>query len=60
MATSGNTDQQTDRLAVAVRLNRGGVAEIDAMAEAEERTRSQMIRILLREAVQARLARRQR
>lgn len=43
-----------DRVPVTVRLSVAGLAEIDRMAEAEERDRSSMIRILLKEAVAAR------
>lgn len=41
---------------VTVRLSVTGVAEIDRLAEAEERDRSALIRILLREAIAARQA----
>ena len=37
-----------------MRLSPAGLADIDALAEAEDRTRSDMIRVLLIEAVQAR------
>ena len=43
-----------ERIPVTVRLTTGGLAQIDHMAEAEERDRSSMIRILLKEAVTAR------
>jgi metal-responsive CopG/Arc/MetJ family transcriptional regulator len=49
-----------DRVPVTVRLSAAGLAEIDRMAEAEERDRSSMIRILLREAVTTRQQRKQR
>ena len=39
---------------IAIRLSRAGLVEIDRIAEAEERTRSQVIRMLLREALTAR------
>jgi metal-responsive CopG/Arc/MetJ family transcriptional regulator len=39
---------------VAIRLSPDGLAEVDRLAEAEHRTRSDMIRVLLIEAVQAR------
>lgn len=42
---------------ITVRLAVTGIAEIDRLAEAEERDRSAMIRILLREAIAARKAR---
>lgn len=41
---------------VTIRLAVAGVAEIDRLAEAEDRDRSSMIRILLREAIAARKA----
>lgn len=40
-----------ERIPVTVRLTVTGLAEIDRMAEAEERDRSSMIRLLLRRAV---------
>ena len=43
-----------DRVPVTVRLSMAGLTQIDHMAEAEERDRSAMIRILLREAIGAR------
>jgi predicted transcriptional regulator len=43
-----------NRVPVTVRLSPDGLAEIDKLATAEERDRSSMIRILLREAVAAR------
>lgn len=43
-----------DRVPVTARLSVAGLAEIDRMAQDEERDRSAMIRILLREAVAAR------
>jgi len=46
-----------NRVPVTVRLTPQGLAEIDRMADDEERDRSSMIRLLLREAVQARAAR---
>lgn len=46
------------RVLVNVRLSPDGLKAIDALAEAEDRTRSDMIRILLKEAVAARRARR--
>lgn len=39
---------------VAVRLSPSGVAEVDRLAESEHRTRSDMIRVLLLEAIEAR------
>jgi hypothetical protein len=39
---------------VAVRLSPAGIAEIDAIAEAENRSRSDMIRVLLIEAIELR------
>lgn len=42
------------RVQVVVRLSASGVAELDRIAEDEERTRSQVIRMLLREALEAR------
>ena len=50
-----DVDRQ-DRILISVRLAKTGVAEIDRLAEAEERDRSSMIRILLREAIAARKA----
>ena len=47
-------DHVTERQKVAVRLSPGGLGAIDEMAEAEHRTRSDMIRVLLVEAVAAR------
>jgi hypothetical protein len=43
-----------NRVPVTVRLTPQGLAEIDRMADDEERDRSSMIRLLLREAVAAR------
>lgn len=40
-----------DRIPVTVRLSIAGVAEIDRIAEEEERDRSSMVRILLKEAL---------
>jgi metal-responsive CopG/Arc/MetJ family transcriptional regulator len=54
VATSTDTRQRSSRVTVAVRLSEAGRDEIDAMANAEQRTRSQMVRILLGEAVAAR------
>jgi hypothetical protein len=42
------------RVQVAVRLSPGGLAAVDALAEEEDRTRSDMVRVLLVEAVTAR------
>lgn len=42
------------RVPVTVRLTVAGLAEIDRMATAEERDRSSMIRLLLKEAVASR------
>lgn len=42
------------RVKVAIRLSPDGLTEVDRLAEAEHRTRSDMIRVLLIEAVQAR------
>lgn len=39
---------------MAIRLSPDGLTEVDRLAEAEHRTRSDMIRVLLIEAVQAR------
>jgi metal-responsive CopG/Arc/MetJ family transcriptional regulator len=39
---------------VAIRLSADGLAEVDRLAEAEHRTRSDMIRVLLIEAIAAR------
>lgn len=44
----------TARIIVNTRLSEDGVAQIDALAEREDRTRSDMIRILLKEALIAR------
>jgi hypothetical protein len=43
-----------ERIPITVRLSKPGLAEIDQMAEDEERDRSSMIRLLLKEAVEAR------
>lgn len=43
-----------NRVPVTVRMAQAGVDEIDLMAQKEDRDRSSMIRILLREAVEAR------
>lgn len=43
-----------ERVPVTVRLAKLGLAEIDSMAEAEDRDRSSMIRVLLKEAIAAR------
>ena len=52
-----NAQESTpDRVPVTVRLARAGIAEIDAMARDEDRDRSSMVRILLREAIAARRA----
>jgi metal-responsive CopG/Arc/MetJ family transcriptional regulator len=42
------------RMIVTTRLAEDGVDQIDALAEQEDRTRSDMIRILLKEAIEAR------
>lgn len=42
------------RVQVVVRLSAVGVEQLDQIAEREERTRSQVIRMLLREALEAR------
>ena len=42
------------RNVVTVRLSDEGLAAVDALAQAEERDRSSMVRILLREALAAR------
>lgn len=47
-------DHVTERQKVAVRLSPAGLAEVDEFAKAEHRTRSDMIRVLLIEAVLAR------
>jgi len=44
----------TPREKVAVRLSAGGLEAIDRLAEREHRTRSDMIRVLLIEAIEAR------
>jgi len=44
----------TQREKVAVRLSPAGLQAIDTLAEAEHRTRSDMIRVLLIEAIAAR------
>ena len=49
----------TQREKVAVRLSSDGIAEVDRLAELEHRTRSDMIRVLLIEAIEARRRRRQ-
>lgn len=43
---------------VAVRLSEAGIQQVDALAEAEGVNRSEMIRLLLTEAVAARLRKR--
>lgn len=48
----------TTREKVAVRLSPAGIEEIDRLAQAEHRTRSDMIRVLLIEAIEARRRRR--
>lgn len=45
------------RTQIAIRLSEAGLEQIDKIAAAEERTRSQVIRILLREALEARARR---
>ena len=44
------------RLKVAVRLSPTGIAAVDELAAAEDRTRSDMVRILLVEAINNRKA----
>jgi hypothetical protein len=39
---------------VTIRLSASGIAAIDSLADTEQRTRSQMVRILLAEALKAR------
>ncbi len=43
-----------EKIPVCVRMKRSGIKVIEQMAEEEERDRSAMIRILLKEAVAAR------
>jgi hypothetical protein len=43
-----------ERIPITVRLSKAGLTEIDQMAEDDERDRSAMIRLLLKEAVEAR------
>jgi hypothetical protein len=47
-------NKKPPREKVAVRLSPAGLAEVDQYAEAEHRTRSDMIRVLLIEALEAR------
>lgn len=42
------------RVTTTVRLGKSGIAAIDQLADQEDRTRSQMVRILLAEALKAR------
>jgi len=42
------------RITINVRLSSSGIAAIDSLAGAEQRTRSQMVRILLAEALKQR------
>jgi len=50
---------ETERSAyLTVRVTKAGLAEIDRMAADEERDRSSMVRLLLREAVAARQVKR--
>jgi hypothetical protein len=42
------------RITVNVRLSASGIAAIDTLADTEQRSRSQMVRILLAEALKAR------
>lgn len=42
------------RVQVALRLHPESLAKLDKMAEAEDRTRSDMLRVLLKEAFEAR------
>lgn len=51
---SGNTPTKSGRRIVCVKLSWAGVAELDRMAAADGVDRSELIRILLAEAVQAR------
>lgn len=58
MARLSDVSKDSKRLPrekVAIRLTPSGLDQVDALAYAEERTRSDMIRILLREALLARL-----
>lgn len=50
----GSVTTRTPRLKVAVRLSPAGVAAVDELAAAEDRTRSDMVRVLLVEAINAR------
>jgi metal-responsive CopG/Arc/MetJ family transcriptional regulator len=45
----------SERLVVNARITQEGVDQIDALAEEEDRTRSDMIRILIKEAINARI-----
>lgn len=47
-------DKKPPREKVAVRLTPAGLGEVDRLAETEHRTRSDMIRVLLIEALEAR------
>lgn len=58
--SESNTLKREPRQVVHVRLAPAAIAVIDQMAEAEQRDRSQMTRVLLSEAVAARQRRQAR
>jgi hypothetical protein len=47
-------DMTEPRITTTIRLSPSGMAAIDQLANLEDRTRSQMVRILLAEALKAR------
>ncbi len=52
--SESDAPQSKARTIVSTRLSKAGVTAVDALATAEERTRSQMLRILIKEAIDAR------
>lgn len=51
----GNIGHVTEpRITTTIRLAPSGIAAIDSLADTEQRTRSQMVRILIAEALKAR------
>lgn len=49
-------DPRPPRVNVNIRLAPAAIAQVDKLADAEERTRSEMLRILLRDALASRAA----
>lgn len=47
-------DEADQRITINVRVSRAAMAVVEEMAAAEERNRSQMLRVLLAEAIRAR------